>query len=586
MNRSHARTLITILFALLVLTPLVMARWRVPGRASAAKPGYGFSLQEVARASGIDFVHQAPKLDAALDAIMPEIASMGASVSVVDVNGDGWPDFYVTNSAVGSRNALYLNQKDGTFRDGAAEAGIADVNRPGTGVSMGAVWADYDNDGHPDLALYKWGPVELFHNDGHGRFTDVTKEAGLGQRINANHALWCDVNRDGLLDLFVAGYYPDGVDLWHLKNTRMMPESFDYADNGGHKYLFLNRGHGRFEDVTARYHLDSHRWTLAAGAADVNGDGYPDLYLANDYGYDQLYINQGGRSFQEQGRELGVGKTPGSGMCVAFGDYLNEDKLALYVTNITKAGFLQQGNNLWAPMSEGGFRDLAPELGLADAGWSFGAQFGDLNNDGTLDLFVANGFISANPDKSYWYHMGKISLGNASIISDAKNWPPLADMSLSGYERSCVFLNDGAGKFFDVATAAGADDPYDGRGVALADLWNTGALDVIVANQKGPVVLYRNQIEPGNGWIELDLTGTKSNRDAIGAEVTLFWNGQRQRQVLSGGIGFASQNEHRLHFGLGASPQVEKAVIRWPSGREQTVTGLKVGAVNRVREPA
>src|SRR5262249_32902295 len=157
---------------------------------------------------------------------------------------------------------------------------------------------------------------------------------------------------------------------------------------------------------------------------------------------------------------------------------------------------LQQGNNLWVPMSEGGFRDLAPELGLADAGWSFGAQFGDLNNDGALDLFVANGFISANRDKSYWYQMGKISLGNARIISDARNWPPRDDMSLSGYERSCLFLNDGAGKFFDVASAAGADDSYDGRGVACADLRNTGALDVIVANQKGPVVLYRNQVDP------------------------------------------------------------------------------------------
>jgi hypothetical protein len=584
MNRSHARIITAVLFAILMAAPLLLARRQASGRAEGEKREYGFRLEEVARASGIDFRHQAPKLDARLNHIMPQIASMGASVAVVDVDGDGWQDLYVTNSAEGSRNALYRNQKDGTFRDVAGEAGIADVNRPETGVSMGSVWADYDNDGDADLLLYKWGVLELYRNDGGVRFTPVTKEAGLGQWINANSVLWWDCNRDGRLDLFVAGYYPDDVDLWRLKDTRMMPESFDYADNGGRKYLFLNRGGGRFEDVTSQYRLHSRRWTLAAGAADVNDDGFPDLYLANDYGFDQLFVNQGGRYFEERGGELGVGKTPGSGMCVAFGDYLNEGKLSIYVTNITKAGYLQQGNNLWAPIGKGQFRDLAPELGVADAGWSFGAQFGDLNNDGALDLFVANGYISADPDKSYWYHMGKISLGNASIISDAKNWPAMEDMSLSGYERSFLFLNDGSGRFFDVASAGGIRDNYDGRGVAFADLWNTGALDVIVANQKGPLVLYRNRVDPGKDWIELLLEGTRSNRDAIGAEVTLYWNGQRQRQVVTGGIGFASQNPRRMHFGLGHSAQIEKAVIRWPSGQEQTLTGLAPNRLHTIKE--
>ncbi len=211
-------------------------------------PAMASYLEEVSHAAGIDFVHQAPTLDAKLNPIMPEVASMGASVSIVDFDRDGWPDIYVTNSKEGSKNHLYRNMHDGTFKDVAEELGIADVNQPGTGVSMGAVWGDYDNDGYEDLFLIKWGRPELFHNDhGHG-FTRVSEKAGLPPWINANTAVWFDYDGDGLLDLFVGGYYPEDVDLWHLKNTRMMPDSFEYAKNGGRKYLFHNLGNGKFEE--------------------------------------------------------------------------------------------------------------------------------------------------------------------------------------------------------------------------------------------------------------------------------------------------------------------------------------------------
>ena len=206
--------------------------------ASAAMARHGFYLTEVSKAAGVNFVHQAPTLDPKLNGIMPQVASMGASVSIVDFDRDGWPDIYVTNSAEGSKNALYRNQHDGTFKDVAGELGVADVNQPGTGVSMGAIWGDYDNDGFEDLLLIKWGRPELFHNDqGHG-FTRVSDEAGLPPWINANTAVWFDYDGDGLLDLFVGGYYPEEVDLWRLKSTKMMPNSFEYADNGGRKYLF------------------------------------------------------------------------------------------------------------------------------------------------------------------------------------------------------------------------------------------------------------------------------------------------------------------------------------------------------------
>src|SRR5262249_30039182 len=239
--------------------------------ASQAMARYGFRFEEVSKPAGIRFVHQAPKLDPKLDPIMPEVASMGAAVSVVDFDRDGWDDIYVTNSGEGSQNHLYRNRHDGTFEDVGAAMGIADVNQPGTGVSMGAVWGDYDNDGYEDLFLYKWGQPELFHNDRGKGFTRVTEQTGLPKWVNANSAVWFDYDRDGKLDLFLGGYYDEKLDLWHLKNTRMMPESFEYARNGGHKYLFHNLGHGRFEEVSQQLGLSSRRWALAAAAADLRG---------------------------------------------------------------------------------------------------------------------------------------------------------------------------------------------------------------------------------------------------------------------------------------------------------------------------
>ena len=591
-----ARILLSIFFVALLATPIVVRRVSA-GRAStkikldanAALARHGFYLQDVSRAAGINFVHQAPTLDAKLDGIMPQVASMGASVSIVDFDRDGWPDIYVTNSKEGSKNALYRNMHDGTFKDVAPELGIADVNQPGTGVSMGAVWGDYDNDGYEDLYLIKWGRPELYHNDhGHG-FTRVSEQAGLPPWINANTAVWFDYDGDGLLDLFVGGYYSEDLDLWHLNTTRIMPDSFEYAKNGGRKYLFHNLGNGKFEEVSAKLGINSRRWALAASAADLRGTGHPDLFIANDYGVSELYLNDG-KQFREAGEQTGVGFAPKSGMNVAFGDILNQGRYSVYVSNISEEGVLIQGNNLWVPKdgtaSDGlKFENLARDLGVELGGWSFGAQFGDLNNDGTLDLYLTNGYVSLDRNRSYWYDFSKVSGGNSTIIGDAKNWPAMDGRSLSGYQQKHVWMNDGAGKFVDVAQAVGVTDTYDGRAVALADLWNRGALDVVVANQRGPLLLYKNTVSPDNKWIEFDLEGTKSNRSAIGAEVTLFWNGQKQVQEVSGGSGFSAQNQRRLHFGLGNYPQIEKAVIRWPSGTIQTIDKPAPDQLHAVKEP-
>src|SRR4030095_1628473 len=230
-----ARLILGLLFVGLLAVPFAMKKMpaqRVLGASSDAKADAlarrGFHLDEVAHAAGIDFVHRAPTFDRKLEPIMPQVASMGAAVSIVDYGRDGWSDIYVTNSGEGSRNALYRNLGDGTFKDIAGELGIADVNQPGTGVSMSAVWGDYDNDGYEDLLLIKWGRPELYHNDRGRGFTRVSEQAGLPSWTNANTAIWFDFDGDGLLDMFIAGYYAEDIDLWHLTTTRIMPESFEY----------------------------------------------------------------------------------------------------------------------------------------------------------------------------------------------------------------------------------------------------------------------------------------------------------------------------------------------------------------------
>ena len=345
--------------------------------------------------------------------------------------------------------------------------------------------------------------------------------------------------------------------------------------------------------------LNSHRWTLAVGAADLRGTGYPDLVFANDYGVTELYLNQAGQGFREVGKQANIGYRPKSGMNVAFGDISNQGQYAIYVTNISAEGNLIQGNNLWVPRSSHDknappvYDNMASDLNVQLGGWSFGAQFGDLNNRGSLDLVLTNGYVSASRDKSYWYDFGKIAGGNSAIISDAKNWPPMEGRSLSGYEQKRLWLNDGYGsKFEDVAQAVGFTETYDGRAVALADLWNRGSLDVLVAAQGGPFRLYRNTTAPKNRWIELELKGTRSNRSAIGAQAQCFWKdakGQEKQQVqtVAGGVGFCAQNQRRLHFGLGENAQLEKIEIRWPiaPSKTQTLTGLEVNKIHTIEEP-
>lgn len=367
-----------------------------------------------------------------------------------------------------------------------------------------------------------------------------------------------------------------------------MPESFEYAQNGGRKYLFRNNGNGTFTEVSKKLGLESRRWTLAASAADLTGNGYPDLVLANDYGVDQFFVNEEGKRFRNAGDEAGMGFAPKSGMNVSYGDILNQGTFAIYITNISEPGVLIQGNNLWVPRKDGAgkvsFQNLAGNLGVELGGWCYGAQFGDLNNDGNTDLYVANGYVSAKKGTDYWYDFSKVAGGNKNIIADAKNWPAMEGRSLSGYQENKLWVNDGAGKFQEIAGATGGVLDLDSRSVVFADLWNRGVMDIIVASQNGPVKVYKNNKADQNHWISFKLEGIKSNKSAIGAELELYWDGKRQLQVVSGGSGFSAQNQRPVHYGLGDQAIVEKVEIRWPSGIKQKIENPAVDQLHVIKE--
>ena len=298
-------------------------------------------------------------------------------------------------------------------------------------------------------------------------------------------------------------------------------------------------------------------------------------------------MNQEGKRF-ERPDNVGLDGESKSGMCVAIGDLWNGERPCMFVTNISKEGFLFQGNNLRVSfLDRGGELEQIARGPLVDCGWAWGAQFGDLDNDRWQDLVVANGFISASRDRDYWYQMTKLSGATGDIVADAALWPDFEDRSLSGYERTRVLHNLGfrGSRFREVGLAAGVDSRHDGRAVVVADLENDGRLDLVVANQNGPLEIWRNETDPAKHWIAFRLTGTESGRNAFGAEVRVVQEDRTQLRVHTAASGFSAQNDPRAHFGLGDSDAPVRAVIRWPSGEQQTLEGLAVDRIHAVEEP-
>jgi hypothetical protein len=533
------------------------------------------AFEEIGKAAGINFTHFPPVFDQKISHVNALWANFIASAAVGDFNSDGLDDIFFVSSRPGVENALYENKGGLKFVNVAQKAGLANLNTTGN-VASGALWFDYNNDGWPDLLVLRLGHNLLFRNNGDGKFTDVTARSHLGEKHqNAISAVAFDYDRDGYLDLLVGGFFGDDVDLFNLTTTRILPKNGFTADNGGTKILYHNNRDGTFTDVTAKAAIKDTGFTTALGHGDYDNDGWQDFYIANDFGPDRLYRNNRNGTFADVTQAL-MGTDNRKGMNVDFGDYNNDGNLDIYVTNITERWF-RECNMLWLNWGAEVLIDVSQETGTCDTGWGWGAKFVDFDNDGLLDIYVADGFISAGKEDyqdtvDRWQE--PLRKGLTMDFADANIWPPIGNKTFAGYEHNRLFHNDGDHIFHDVAAEAGVDSILDGRGVALADFDSDGSMDILVTNQNRPPLLYHNLVGRKNNWLEIKLTGTKSNRNAIGARVRVVAKGLSQIREVNCGNGYQSQSTFRLHFGLEQQKKVDLIEVRWPSGRVQRLTNV------------
>ena len=602
MHRS-ARLGLAVIFVALLATPAIIRRFgdhAAPAAAAGGDPGgrYGFHLAESSRASGLEFVHEAPTLDPKLSHIMPQVASMGAAVAVADVDADGQPDLYVTNSKEGSKNRLYRNRGDGTFEDVAGQFGVADLNRLRDRRVDGRRVRRLRQRRVRGPSALSLGPARALSQRGRPPFHERDRgrrAACLGQH---QHRDLARLRSRRPPRLFLGGYYPERFNLWKLADTKIMPESFEYANNGGRKYLYRNLGGGRFEEVSAKVGLSSTRWALAAVAADLRGTGFPDLFIANDYGVSELFINEGGR-FREVGREAGVGFAPKSGMNASVGDVLNQGKLAVYVSNISEEGILLQGNNLWVPTGGSGtvpkYENMARAMGVDLGGWSFGAQFGDLNNDGFLDLYLVNGYVSADRNESYWYDYSKVAGGHR--IGHRRR----RQLACDGHAQpGRISTEEGVGqRRFGRLRRRRADGRRHrsprrplGRARRLRRPRGTRrgrgqpARPAAALQEPGPAriasgspSIFREAAEtmrPHRGAATGAPSARRSKSSGMDGSSCRKSRADRASAPRTSG-GSISASAHR--------PSVDRVVIRWPSGKTQELKAPQPGRVHQIQEP-
>ncbi len=524
-------------------------------------PGPGFRLVDVTRAAGLGFRHNSGGYGAKF---LPE--TMGPGCAFLDYDNDGWLDILLVNGMdwPGHRRArstmrLFRNNRNGTFTDVTAAAGL-DVEMYGMGVAV----ADYDNDGWPDILVTAVGQNRLFRNTG-GRFVDVTAKAGLaGRSAFSTSAMWLDYDRDGHLDLFVCNYVKWSAehDVFCSVDGRHKSYCTPEAYRGSTCWLFRNRGDGTFEDVTAKSGMfDATSKALGVALLDYDHDGWPDLFVANDTQPNKLYRNLRNGAFEEIGVRAGVafsedGKAR-AGMGVDAGDFDNSGSFGLSITN-----FDNEMIALYRPGANGSFTDIAMRSGIGRPSRNslgFGCLFFDPDLDGRLDLVAVNGHI------------------DETVRNIQRN---------AGYAQPPhLFLNQGAGRFRDAALEAGEDfaAPKVARGVAAGDFDNDGDQDLLITTNQGPAYLYRNDVSNGNRSLRLRLTGTKSNRDAIGAVVRVFTPEGQQMRMVKSGSSYLSQSELALTVGLGRYDSASRVVVEWPSGRTEEYKQVRAGA-HRITE--
>ena len=530
--------------------------------AAAAEPQRpGFRLENVTATAGIDFHHNSGAFGAKY---LPE--TLGPGCAFLDYDGDGWLDILLVNGMdwPGHKRQrttprLYRNNRNGTFTDVTQKAGLA-VEMYGMGVAVG----DYNNDGFPDVLITAVGQNRLFQNTGKGYFVDVTDKAGLGGRTGfSTSAAWFDFDRDGHLDLFVCNYvrWTPEHDVFCSVDGKHKSYCTPEAYRGSTCWLFRNRGNGTFEDVSAKSGIfDTSSKSLGIALMDYDRDGWPDLIVANDTQPNKLYRNQHDGTFEEIGVRAGVafsedGKAR-AGMGIDVGDFDNSGSPGIVVTN-----FDEEMIALYRPRGSGLYADVAMNTGIGKASRNslgFGCCFFDADLDGWLDLVAANG------------HIDETVRNIRSNVGYAQ--PPH------------LFLNLRRNGFRDVAAEVGSDfaAPKVARGVACGDFDRDGDVDVLITTNRGPALLYRNDIINGNRSIRFRLTGTKSNRDAIGATVHVHTPDLVQSRMVKSGSSYLSQSELTLTFGLGRRDRIDRVVIDWPSGRVEEYKNVPAGEHNCV----
>jgi hypothetical protein len=539
-------------------------------RTRAAGPAV-IKFDEIAKRAGVEFHHHTRVFKGRSADVLRMFTSGGASVAVGDFDNDGFDDLFVTDSAEGTTSRLYHNNGDMTFTDVTAKAGVGGGNDPLSIVSD-ALWLDYDNDGWRDLLVIRFGTPLLYHNEHNGTFKNVTAQSGLTRFGNTIAAIAFDYDNDGRLDLMFGNYFkPQNLlDVKSIEqDPHVLPNDLDNAVNGGGVTLWHGLGNGKWEDVTDKAGFGKHTgWTLDVGHGDFNNDGLQDIYLACDYGTDRIFFNNGDGTFRDA-TEKSIGFDTRKGMNADVGDYDNDGWLDIYVTNITDE-YMKECNMLWHNNHDGTFTDLSRETGTCETLWGWSAKFGDYDNDGLLDLFVVNGLRSAGPENYIPVLVNLITKPGVDF-TDVRGWPDIGNMTWSGYQKKKFFRNLDGQTFKEMSNAVGVDNDKDGRGIGVGDFDNDGRLDFYQANADQTSLFYHNATTDAGHWLELKLVGTKSNRDAIGARVTVKAGARTMIREVDGGNGYAGQSMQRVHFGLGANASVTSIEIHWPSGTVQTV---------------
>jgi enediyne biosynthesis protein E4 len=502
------------------------------------------------------------------------IETTGTGAAIFDYDNDGWPDIFLVNGTTlegfpaseAPTNHLYRNNHDGTFTDVTVKAGLT-----ATGWGQGVCVGDYDNDGWEDLYVTYYGKNRLYHNQ-NGVFTEVAEKAGVagtGKAWGAGCA-WVDYDRDGHLDLMIANYVdfdlataPAPGDrpscMWKGVPVMCGPRGLPAAKN----ILYHNRGDGTFEDVTKKAHIDQTdgHYGLSVSVLDFNDDGWPDIYVACDSTPSILYRNNrdgtftdiavtAGAAFNEDGREQ-------AGMGSTIGDYNGDGRLDIFKTN-----FSDDTSTLYRNNGDGTFDDVtsAAGLGLYTKYLGWGTMFLDFDNDGWPDLLLVNGHVYPEVDKN--------NLG-------------------SNYEEPRIlYHNNGNGTFADISASAGPGISMQAssRGLAIGDFWNDGRMSAVITNLNALPSLLVNQVHSTNHWIAIHTVGTKSNRDGIGARISVTVGTRTLVDEVRSGSGYDSSSDRRVHFGLGSATKVESVHIRWPSGLEEHFDNLPADSIRTLKE--